>query len=122
MENQYGIDELLELIDGVIDTKKMYEKVMADGKLTLTDIQYLPAFFGSAYQAIEGSNLIIPQYLDLDEKECEAVKNHFKTNFELENDGLEAFIEDFFNVLIEMKKHINLLGKLLGKIKGSDLD
>lgn len=97
-----GFAETKQAIDLAIALGKGIEKSLADGQLNFTDVpNFIPAFM-VLFQAIEGAEEIPMEFSIADAAQIDELKQYVKDNLDLEDDKLEAFIEDAFKVLLDI--------------------
>ena len=95
-----GLKETKEVLDLVITLGKGIEASMEDDKITLGD---LPNFFNVLFQivpAIEGIDQVPMEFKLASDEEAEELKQYLRDELDLQDDEMEAFIEEAFNVVL----------------------
>lgn len=70
---QVGIEETMELIEALSVALDSFEKIMADGEVTLTDIRFVPKLFAALKPGLEGLQKIPFEAADYNDAEMEQV-------------------------------------------------
>ena len=99
---QVGFKETKEVLDAMIALGKAIEASMEDDKLTLLDVPNFIPFLTKILPAIEGVEQVPFEFKVADPAEIEELKTYLKDNLDLEDDQLEAFIEDSFKVALDI--------------------
>lgn len=66
--------------------------------LDMGDVQYAIPVATSFLPAFEGRDQIIPEFRDMDSNEAEEVNNALTSVFAIDDDDIEEFVEDSFNL------------------------
>ena len=95
-----GMKESKEVLDLVITLCRGIVLSMEDDKLTIAD---LPNFFAVLYQiipAIEDIDQVAMEFKLASDEEAEELKQYLRDELDLEDDEMEKFIEDAFDVVL----------------------
>lgn len=103
-----SFEQTKQMLDAAIALGQGFEKSLADGKLSLLDIPNFIAFFTVLIPAIEGAEEIPYEFATSDPEQLEELKQYLKTKLDLEDDQLESFIEDAFDVLTKIYALVKL--------------
>ena len=89
-----NIKETKEALECALSLQKALQKTMADGKISIWEIPNFLSPFMKLGSAIENAKLIPSELKDLDSAEIEELKALFKQELDLEDDKLEAKINE----------------------------
>ena len=106
---QYAIKETKEAMEFLLALHKGVRLSMEDGKVGFMDLPNLVKPMLKLSAALEGMKSIPAELGELDAAEVEEIKAMFKEQFDLEDDVLEAKIEEGLGALLQ-------LGKFLGEV------
>lgn len=95
--NDDNFKELKEFVEFLFDLVNVYDKAKADGKLSLTDLQYLPGLFFSAQSGFNHLGNPVERWKAMTEADRLALIELAKTRFDLPNDELEMLFERWFD-------------------------
>lgn len=105
-----SIKETKEALECALALQKTLQKTMADGKISIWEIANFLSPFMKLGSAIENFKAIPAELKDLSAEEIEELKALFKAELDLEDDKLEAKINEGLALLLA-------LGKFVGDIK-----
>lgn len=105
---QVGFTETKQVLDAMIALGKGFEASLADGKLSLTDIPNFIAFFTLIMPALDNIDEVPFEFTVSDPEQLDELKAYLKDNLDLEDDQLEAFIEDAFKVALDIYALVKL--------------
>jgi hypothetical protein len=89
-----GIKELTEVIDFLFDVAEAVQNSNEDGKITIGDAPKFLRGLMKAPAAIGGANVIPQEIADLSEEELKQITDRIKERFDIEDDKLEAYVEN----------------------------
>jgi len=102
MPVKIGFKETKEAIDLAIALGKGIEKSLGDDKIDFKDIpNFIPATM-VLFAAIDGVEDIPLEFSVASKEEIDELKAYVQSQLVLEDDKLEAFIEDAFKVLLDI--------------------
>jgi hypothetical protein len=102
MPIKIGFKETKEAIDLAIALGRGIEKSLGDDKIDFTDIpNFIPATM-VLFQAIDGIEAVPLEFNVSSKEEIEELKAYVQSQLDLDDDKLEAFIEDSFKVLLDI--------------------
>jgi hypothetical protein len=99
--------ETTEVLTFVIELVKAYEASMEDEKLNLADVpNFLPAFM-KLFEAIEDVSKVTLELEAANKDEVDTLKAAVKAELDLDDDKLEAFIENAFALVVDIYTLVN---------------
>jgi len=102
MPIKIGLKETKEAIDLAIALGRGIEKSLGDDKIDFTDIpNFIPATM-VLFSAIDGIEDVPLEFNVASKEEIDELKAYVQSQLDLEDDKLEAFIEDAFKVLLDI--------------------
>lgn len=81
-------------------------KAKEDGKWTWTDMQHFIAPMGALPSALAGISNVDDEFMNMTPEEKESLKQTFKAELDLPDDGLEEKFEAAFNAALEFAKAV----------------
>lgn len=97
-----GLTETKQAVDFAIALGKGIEASAQDGKWSLIDIpNFIPAL-ASLLPAIEGLDQVPLEFAALTPEQIDELKAYVNANLDLNDDEVEAFIEDAFKVMLDI--------------------
>ncbi len=97
-----ALKETKQILDAMIALGKGIEASMSDGKLTFTDIPNFIEFLTLILPAIEDADQVPFEFKVADPEDIQELKEYLQENLDLQDDELEAFIEDAFKVALDI--------------------
>lgn len=97
-----GLKDVVELLDFGFSLKDAFVKALADGSVTLTDLLYFFDPIMGAKVAFEGVKDIPAQWANASQEDRAELMTFFAEKFDLNDDGLEALIEQTLNEGVHM--------------------
>lgn len=115
-----GIENVKLVLSAVAESGSVAGSVLADGKVGLSDVQYLPQLF-FALKGLSSVNLkeVLPEAKDLSEEEKQDLAALFKEKLELPSSeaGIEQVVEQGLEVLLLAVQSILGLVDVVKKVK-----
>lgn len=105
---QVGFTETKQVLDAMIALGKAFEQSLKDGKLNLLDVPNFIAFFTLILPAIEDISEVPFEFQVSDPEQIAELKQYLQENLDLDDDQLEAFIEDAFKVALDLFAFVKL--------------
>lgn len=97
-----GLDETKQAVDFAIGLGKAIEASAEDGVWNLMDIpNFIPALL-KLFPAIEGADQIPLEFAQLTPDQITELKAYVTEQLDLNDDEVEAFIEDAFKVMLDV--------------------
>lgn len=94
MAGQYGVENLIKLIDLGTDTAEQVGEVLADGKFQWTESFKFIDEFAQIPGVVKAWPEIKKEAGELDEEDRLVLHAHVKQKFDIPNEEIESFIED----------------------------
>ncbi len=107
MESQ-GIQETKDLLKFVVSLGMAVDKIKADGKVDITDIQFLMSPLTQASKAFEGVKHVKAQLKDLSSEEVKELVEFAENQLDLSNDKLEHTIETALKLGLDIFNYVEL--------------
>jgi uncharacterized NAD-dependent epimerase/dehydratase family protein len=107
MESQ-GIQETKDLLKFVVSLGMAVDKIKADGKVDITDIQFLMSPLTQAGKAFEGVKHVKSQLKDLSAEEAKELVEFAENQLDLSNDKLEHTIETALKLGLDIFNYVEL--------------
>ena len=107
MESQ-GIQETKDLLKFVVTLGMAVDKIKADGKVDITDIQFLMAPLTQAGKAFEGVKHVKAQLKDLSAEEAKELVEFAQKHLELSDEKLEHTIETALKLGLDLFSYVEL--------------
>lgn len=105
---QVGFEETKQVLDAMIALGKAIERSLQDGTLNLIDIPNFIAFFTLILPAIESIDEVPFEFQVSNPEQIAELKQYLNDNLDLDDEQLEAFIEDAFKVALDIFAFIKL--------------
>ena len=114
------IENVKLFLSSVAESGSVAGKVLADGKVGLSDVQYLPQLF-FALKGLSSLNLkeVLPEAKDLSEEEKQELSALFKEKLELpaSEASVEEVVEQGLEVLLQAVQAVLGLIEVVRKVK-----
>jgi len=119
-----GFKETKEVLDAAIALGQGLEKSLDDGKLNLIDIPNFISFFTLILPALDNVDQVPFEFKISNPEDIAELKAYLNEHLDLEDDQLEAFIEDAFKVTLDLFAFLKLyfLKPAEGEPKGEGTD
>ena len=113
-----GIQNLMLAATIVATVGNTYDQVMADGKVSASDITALPTLFPALTGLFQVKySELYKEVSDLDASEKGTLAQHFKNAFDLADNDLEAILEEGLDVVFDGLATIQSALAMLAKLK-----
>ena len=107
-----GINETKELLKFVIELGTAVDKAKADGKIDITDIQFLIAPLASANAAFAGVDQVKVELKDMTAEEAAELVAFATSELKLSNEKVEVVIETALKLALDLYKYVQLFKSL----------
>ncbi len=114
MSNKEGTDQLIKVLDVIIEAGNVAPKVAAAGNVVAKISAMLPITDELAALISLQPKLLKRQWADLDDSEKGLIKIHVKDKYDIEDDVLEAKIEEGLELVSEA---VDFVSKAVAYVK-----
>ncbi len=96
-----GVDTIKSVFAGIIGIADQVATILDDGKIELIELPQLAIVTTTIPGLVQTVKQALPEFKDLDATEAKEVADYIQLNFDIQNDDLEAVIEQAVHLVAE---------------------